>query len=156
MAADNGHLANVERMLEATDVPESHLRAAMQRTLLNNHFAVAERLPATGVAFQFDLLGNAEFQNPTGMRWELEHGADPNANAGQALKMLLATYTRKTGPKHACIDLLIAHGAAWTDDPVMAIHRGRADRLAGFLDREPVSSTSGWRWITAYICRLAT
>ena len=137
MAADNGHLAIVERMLEATVVPETHLRGAMQRTLLNNHFAVAERLLATSVAFQFDLLGNAEFQNPTGMRWELEHGADPNANAGQALKMLLATYTRRTGPKHACIDLLIAHGAARTDDPVMAIHRGRADRLAGFLDREP-------------------
>ena len=137
MAADNGHLEIVDLLLAVAHISEDEICGAMGRALLYCHFPVAELLLQTGTSFEFDCLGTAEFQEPSGLRWELEHGADPNVNDGQALKMVLSTYGRKTGPKHECIELLIEHGADWTDDPVMAIHRGQVDRLAEFLDVDP-------------------
>ena len=134
MAADNGHEQIVDLILDSVTVPEAEIRAAMERALLYSHFLVAERLLQTEVEFTFDCLGNTEFQNPEGLRWELEHGADANAGA---LQNLLATYGRKIGRKHECIELLIAHGASWTDDPIMAIHRGQVDRLRAFIDADP-------------------
>lgn len=136
MAADNGQLAIVNRMLETASIPDAHVRAAIDRTLLSNNFEIAQRLLDTGVDYEFNIDGNAEFQNPVGLQWELEHGADPNAHDGRPLTTLLNTYGRKTGPKHECIQLLIDHGVDWTDDPVMAIHRGNVSRLAEFLDAD--------------------
>jgi hypothetical protein len=96
---------------------------------------IAERLLKTDVKIQVDCY--SEFQNPFELRWQLEHGADPNQNNGAPLKGLLSTYGRKIGPKHECIELLIEHGAKWVDDPVMAIHRGQVDRLSAFIDADP-------------------
>jgi ankyrin repeat protein len=109
MAADNGHEQIVDLILNSVTVPEAEIRAAMERALLYSHFLVAERLLQTEVKFIFDCLGNTEFQNPE----------------------------RKIGRKHECIELLIAHGASWTDDPIMAIHRGQVDRLRAFIDADP-------------------
>jgi hypothetical protein len=134
MAADNGHEQIVDLILNSDTVPEAELLAAMERALLYSHFLVAERLLQTAVEFTFDCLGNTEFQNPEGLRWELEHGADANAGA---MQNLLSTYGRKIGPKHECIELLIDHGASWTDDPIMAIHRGQVDQLRTFIDKDP-------------------
>ena len=46
--------------------PLARTPGSRARTLLYNHFALAERLLRTGAAFDFDLAGNAEFHAAAG------------------------------------------------------------------------------------------
>jgi ankyrin repeat protein len=85
-----------------------------------------------------------EALQPNCLRWLLEHGANPDcadpARGVQhsALDYVLGTYARSPRVQ-TCIDILIAAGATTKyDEPALLdLLRGRLDRLAERLDREP-------------------
>lgn len=90
------------------------------------------------------IFGPCEAVAPGSLRWLLEHGADPNCAdpaAGipsTALDYVLESYWRS--PRlAACIDLLVDAGASTKYDipAILDMLRGRTDRLAEHLDREP-------------------
>ena len=88
------------------------------------------------------LFAPCETVDPAGIRWLLEHGADPNCpNLGSritALDYLIRTYVRSPALP-GCIDLLAgAGGRTQYDLPgVLDILRNRVDLLAARLDRNP-------------------
>lgn len=86
------------------------------------------------------LFGCCEGHDLVHLRRLLAVGVNPNdaRNDGWACDALygfLQTYTRSSPDHlHACINLLISHGAAFKDGPVMDIHRGDLDSLATRLE----------------------
>lgn len=77
---------------------------------------------------------------PGVLKWLLEHGADPrvdSAKYGSPLAMVLGTYGRGANGKHACLDILAAHGLVLPDTPCMAFHRGSLPLLDAHLKRDP-------------------
>jgi ankyrin repeat protein len=77
---------------------------------------------------------------PASLRWLLAHGADPrrvSPKYGSPLSMVICTYSRSTQGKHGCLEAFADAGFELPDTPVMAFHRGRADLLEGFVDRDP-------------------
>ncbi|MDE2727673.1 MAG: ankyrin repeat domain-containing protein [Gemmatimonadota bacterium] len=85
------------------------------------------------------LFGCCEGHDLKHLRRLLDLGVNPNdaCNEGWDCDVLygfLQTYTRSAPDHlHACINLLIDHGAAFDDGPVMDIHRGDLDALAARL-----------------------
>jgi ankyrin repeat protein len=67
-----------------------------------------------------------------GARIEDEHG-EPLA----PLALVLETYSRDPGGKHACLELLAESGTELPDTPTLALHRGRVDLLERLLARDP-------------------
>lgn len=88
------------------------------------------------------LFGCCEGHDLEHLRRLLNIGVNPNdaRNEGWDCDVLygfLQTYTRSTPDHlHACINLLIDHGAAFEDGPVMDIHRGDLDALATRLETD--------------------
>ena len=86
------------------------------------------------------LFGCCEGHDLAHLRRLLALGVNPNdaRNEGWDCDLLygfLQTYTRsRPDHLHACINLLIDHGAAFEDGPVMDIHRGDLDALAARLE----------------------
>ncbi len=86
------------------------------------------------------LFGCCEGHDLEHLRRLLGVGVDPNdaRNEGWDCDVLygfLQTYTRSAPDHlHECINLLIDHGAAFEDGPVMDIHRGDLDSLATRLE----------------------
>jgi ankyrin repeat protein len=77
---------------------------------------------------------------PKALRWLLDHGANPAAEAaryGSPLAMLISTYSRDTQGKHACLEVLSDAGITLPDTPLLAFHRGRIDLLESHLRRDP-------------------
>lgn len=88
------------------------------------------------------LFGCCEGHDLEHLRRLLAVGVDPNdaRNEGWDCDVLygfLQTYTRSSPDHlHACINLLIRHGAAFDDGPVMDIHRGDLDSLTARLETD--------------------
>ncbi|MCY3556461.1 MAG: ankyrin repeat domain-containing protein [Gemmatimonadetes bacterium] len=88
------------------------------------------------------LFGCCEGHDLEHLRRLLAVGVDLNdaRNEGWDCDVLygfLQTYTRSTPDHlHTCINLLIDHGAAYEDGPVMDIHRGDLDALAARLETD--------------------
>lgn len=94
------------------------------------------------------ILAHCEGLNVEGIRFLLEHGADPNTETKRQashpitpMRMALSSYEREAAAaRSAAIDVLLAHGAEVPPevDPVaMAIFRGDAFALAELIQREP-------------------
>lgn len=124
------------RGLGANDV-----QFAFDRAVLQGRIATARQLLAMGARPAADsIMGPAETLNGAGMRLLLELGAPIGDAGGDRLApvaMLLQTYGRNPAGKHECLELLAAHGIALPDTPPMAVHRGRIDLLATWLQRDP-------------------
>ncbi|MXX04731.1 MAG: hypothetical protein F4X08_07390 [Gemmatimonadetes bacterium] len=94
------------------------------------------------------LFGCCEGHDLAHLRRLLAVGVDPNdaRNEGWDCDVLygfLQTYTRSSPDRlHTCINLLIDHGAAFEDGPVMDIHRGDLDTLAARLEVDEQLVTS--------------
>jgi len=96
------------------------------------------------------LFAPCESMDPAALKWLLDHGANPNCRdhgyeisghpyPGTALDYLIAGYARSLERLSACIDILLeARGETRYDTPaVLALLRGRLDRLAELIDAEP-------------------
>ncbi len=86
------------------------------------------------------LFAPCETLQPGALRWLLAHGADPQAISpkyGDPLSMLVGTYCRDAAGRHGCLAALAEHGLGLPDTPVMALHQGRLDLLARWLERDP-------------------
>jgi ankyrin repeat protein len=96
------------------------------------------------------IFAPCESTDAAALKWLLDHGANPNcrdhgheisghAYSGTALDYLIAGYTRSVERLSACIDVLLkAGGETRYDTPaVLAVLRGRLDRLAELIDADP-------------------
>ena len=83
------------------------------------------------------IMGPCESLNPDGLRFLLEHGADPNYGDGDgsALDMVLNTYQHEH--REECLELLVQAGAHYNDCAEMDVLRGRLDLLQARLAEDP-------------------
>jgi len=74
------------------------------------------------------------------LRWLLDHGADPYLHQerfGSPIAMVLGTYSRNAGGKHACLEVFDASGFTLPNTPCMALARGRMDLLEQIIAEDP-------------------
>lgn len=114
---------------------------AFDRAILQGQLECARWLHAHGATLAPGLvMGPCETLNPDGLRFLLELGAplsDQHGNRLAPVALVLGTYGRHPAGKHACLDLLEAHGIEFPDTPIVALHRGRLADLARHFDRDP-------------------
>ncbi|MCC7204059.1 MAG: ankyrin repeat domain-containing protein [Phycisphaeraceae bacterium] len=153
-AANNGNLEALEIALSKGDPTQHDLDLALARAAMHGHLDVAKRLLEHGADVNGEyggrygpiILAACEVQNPTGLRFLIDHGANVNFSERTTskyptvqtpLSMVLGTYHRGgLDRKHQCIDILIAAGAEFEDGPVMDIHRGSAESLSDRLGKD--------------------
>jgi ankyrin repeat protein len=96
------------------------------------------------------IFAPCESWDPPALKWLLDHGANPNCRdprqsvmghpfPGTALDYLVGSYARSAERLSACIELLLnAGGETRYDSPaVLALLRGRLDKLAELIDADP-------------------
>ncbi|HLJ55778.1 MAG TPA: ankyrin repeat domain-containing protein [Chthonomonadaceae bacterium] len=141
-------LAIARWMLEnGSDVHQGGDGPLMRAALDDDRIAMMELLVSFGADvnaqwhdFYPIVCAPCETLAPGALRWLLAHGADPNqvsSKYGSPLSMVIGTYSRRPGGKHACLQAFIEAGFTLPDTPAMAFHRGRIDLLEAWLDREP-------------------
>ncbi|MCE9591806.1 MAG: ankyrin repeat domain-containing protein [Planctomycetes bacterium] len=151
-AAQAGRAKIVALLLEAGADPREDGNLPMARASLNaRNIPVLELLVAHGAdvnaqAYNWGpiITHPCESLNVAGIRWLLEHGADPNLRFpgqsfdGSPLDLVLGTYGRSPD-FHSCVNLLVEAGgkSKYPDGPAMDIHRGRLDLLERRLDAAP-------------------
>jgi hypothetical protein len=128
-------IIDVLRDLGADDV-----QFAFERACLQGRIETARRLYTMGARPVAGLvMGPCETQSATGLALLLELGADLADEQGDRLApvgLLLETYGRNPGGKHACLELVARHGITLPDTPTMAVHRGRIDLLEACVSRD--------------------
>src|SRR5262249_5911623 len=114
---------------------------AFERAVLQGQIETATLLHSMGArAVRGSVMGPCETQNPEGLRFLLDRGAQIADEAGNRLapdELVLGTYCRNPPGRPACVELLAQHGIDVPDTPTMALHRGRIDLLAAHLRRDP-------------------
>jgi ankyrin repeat protein len=124
------------RSLGAADL--SH---AFERACLMGEIDTARRLHEMGARPAPDVfMGLAETQNVACFDYLISLGAEIRDAQGSPLAvaaLVLETYVRHPGGKHAFLERLEAHGVALPDTAPMAVHRGRIDLLKEHLRRDP-------------------
>jgi len=137
-AANVGQTEIIEMLREmgARDVQHAFDRACLQGKVES-----ARRLHAMGARpTAGGIMGCCETLNAEGMRLLLDLGAELVGEDGDPkapVALLLQTYSRDPQGKHACLDLVVAHGRPLPDTPPMAVHRGRIDLLEAHLRHDP-------------------
>jgi hypothetical protein len=133
-AANLGQDAIVEML---GDLGAADLAQAFNRACLQGRIATARRLHA--------MMGNPEpaadalhdpayTLNVAGTELLLELGARARA---QDIGVVLETDGRDRHARHRILDLYEQHGLTVPDTPVMAVYRGRLDRLDDHVRRDP-------------------
>jgi ankyrin repeat protein len=157
-AANRNDLAGVRAILEKGPFTQHDLDLALARSVLafREREEIAELLVEHGADPDGQYGSNygpialvtGECLDPDGLEFLIGKGADvafaPIDSKYGKVSMLgnvLGTYVRgRNDAKHRCVEILLREGAAVPAEvtPVMmSIHRGDAEQLAGFLDREP-------------------
>ena len=117
------------------------LQFAFDRACLQGQLDTARLLGSFGARPARDsVMGPCETQNPDGLRFLLDLGAELSDEHGNRLApaaMLLQGYARNSAGKHQCLDILATHGIPLPDTPPMAVHRGRLDLLEAHFRRDP-------------------
>ena len=130
------HIIQMLRELGARDIEH-----AMGRAVLQGQIETARQLYAMGARPpRGAVMGPAETQNPEGMAYLLELGAeicDGNGDRLAPVAMVLETYCRNTAGKHRCLELFASRSIKLPDTPIMALHRGRIDLLDEHLRLDP-------------------
>lgn len=142
-------LAMAEWMIRnGSDVHQGGDGPLMRAALNGDRVAMMELLVAHGADVNAlwhggypILFAACEGLNPRGLRWLLEHGANPNRADGYVpLDYLIEGYSRDAGRFRACVESLLEHGARTKygrDPAVLALLRGRLDELASMLEADP-------------------
>lgn len=138
------HAANLGRLeiikgvaaLGARDYQHAFERALLQGKLECARWLLehgAELVPGV-------VMGACETLNPAGLGFLADLGA-PFTNAQgdrlAPLALVLETYGRNPAGKHAVVEIFARQGYALPDTPMMAFHRGDAERLKDFFERDP-------------------
>lgn len=114
---------------------------AFDRALLQGKIETARWLYAHGAKLAPGLvMGCCETLNVAGLGLLVELGApftDARGDRLAPLALVLETYARNPAGKHAVLALLAEQGYELPDTPMMAFHRGDADRLREFLRCDP-------------------
>ncbi len=114
---------------------------AFERALLQGKIEAARWLHARGATLAPGIvMGACETLSVDGLQFLVETGApiaDQHGNRLAPLALALETYGRNPARKHAVLDIFAVQGYHFPDTPIVALHRGRADRLADHLDRNP-------------------
>ena len=117
------------------------LQFAFDRACLQGQIETARQLYTMGARpVRGSVMGPCETQNPEGLAFLLERGAEIEDEQGNRLApvaLVLETYGRNPAGKHRCLELLAQHGFELPDTPVMALHLGRLDGLEGHVRRDP-------------------
>ena len=156
-AANDGDMARVRSLLDAGDFTQHDLDLGLARAT-HQHLDIAQTLVDHGADVNGEYGGNygpillapCEGCNVEGIRFLLEHGAEPNADPERATKyaqhntpmrMLLGSYMRiGVEKRRRAIDLLLEYGAdrpTEVDDIAFAVFRDDVDELQRLLDADP-------------------
>lgn len=130
-AADTGDLPTAMSLLQI-GLSQADKDMALARACCQSHFEIAELLLTNGAdpngqyesepgRFEYGpiILASCEFLNADGIKWLIEHGADPNGNSADSehfqcltpLAMVKETYVDDQKRRQTCVDLLIKSGA---------------------------------------------
>ncbi len=129
-------IIRVLKKMGAADVQHAFDRATLQGRLDTARMLLemgAKPMPGC-------VMGPCETLNPAGLKLLLDLGAelaDDTGNRFAPVGLVLEIYARNPEGKHGCLDLIEANGIDLPDTPVMAVHRGRIDRLEKFLRDDP-------------------
>lgn len=123
--------------LGATDFEHALHRAALQSKIdtaeLLHEFMGSPPVPD-------DALGGTAYTlSVSGTAFALRLGAkvvDENGRNTAPAHVVLETDSRDPEAKHSILEMFAAHGYAFPDTPVMALHRGRIDLLEEHLERD--------------------
>jgi ankyrin repeat protein len=114
---------------------------AFDRALLQGKLECARWLHEHGAKLAPGLvMGVCETLNPAGLGFLADLGAPFTDKKGDRLAPLglaLETYGRNPAGKHAVLEIFARQSYALPDTPMMAFHRGNAERLKDFLRRDP-------------------
>lgn len=126
---------------------------AFDRALLHGDIEVARWLQEHGAVFTPGvIMGSCETLNERGFGFLDDAGVpldDGRGNKNAPLAMVLETYSRNPGGKHAIMQRFRKRGYAWEDTPMMAFHCGDIGGLERHLQRDPqlVNHRFGYREI---------
>jgi len=138
------YAANLGRLEMITSIAELGARDfqhAFDRALLQGKIETARWLHGRGAKLEPGIImGACETLNPDGLRFLAGLGAPFTNEHGDRLAPLalaLETYCRDSERKHAVTEIFTQQGYTLPDTPIMAFHRGKIDRLAAHLARDP-------------------
>lgn len=137
-AANIGRLDIVKAMaaLGARD-----FQHAFDRAVLQGQIECARWLLANGARLEPGIvMGACETLDANGIRFAAEVNApftDAHGDRLAPLAMVLETYARHPGEKHAILEIFAQRGYLLPDTPMMAFHRGDLARLEEHLRRNP-------------------
>ncbi|MCX5658632.1 MAG: ankyrin repeat domain-containing protein [Planctomycetota bacterium] len=117
------------------------LQHALDRATLQSRISTARMLREMGAPIPAGaVMGPCETLSGPGLAFALELGAplaDAQGDRLAPIGLILETYCRNPKGKHACLEIVAAHGVALPDTAAMAVHRGRQDLLEAVLQRDP-------------------
>jgi hypothetical protein len=127
---------------------------AFDRALLQGKLECARWLHEHGAKLLPGLvMGACETLNPAGLGFLADLGApftDTKGNRLAPLGLALETYGRNPAGKHEVLRIFARQGYALPDTPIMAFHRGDAERLKDFLRRDPSLLTQRFGLVEIY------
>jgi hypothetical protein len=137
-AANLGKLEIIEAVSALGARDHQH---AFDRALLQGKLECARWLYEHGARLTPGIvMGACECLNPAGLGFLAELGApftDAKGDRLAPLALVLETYGRNPKGKHAVLEIFGRQGYVLPDTPILAVHRGDAERLKEFLRRDP-------------------
>jgi len=137
-AANLGQLEIIKACHELGARDHQH---AFDRALLQGQIECAKWLQVHGAKVAPGIvMGSCETLNVAGFKFLLDAGAPITNEHGDrlaTLALVLETYARNPGGKHAILGLFAARGYELPDTPMMAFHCGDVSRLEEHLRRDP-------------------
>jgi hypothetical protein len=137
------HAANLGRLEIIKAVAQlgaKDFQHAFDRALLQGQIHSAKWLYEHGAKLKPGIvMGACETLNPHGLRFLAELNApftDARGNRLAPLALALETYSRNPAGKHEVLEIFAGRGYVFPDTPIMAFHRGDADRLRDHLRRD--------------------
>ena len=135
------NLGKLEMIQAIAPLGARDFQHAFDRALLQGELDCARWLHEHGAKLLPGIvMGACETLNPAGLSFLVELEApftDKKGDRLAPLALALETYGRNPAGKHAVLEIFARQGYQLPDTPIMAFHRGQADRLKKHLRRDP-------------------
>ncbi len=135
------NLGKLEMIQAIAPLGARDFQHAFDRALLQGELDCARWLHEHGAKLLPGIvMGACETLNPAGLSFLVELEApftDEKGDRLAPLALALETYARNPAGKHAVLEIFARQGYQLPDTPIMAFHRGQADRLKQHLRRDP-------------------